>query len=284
MKKRELTDWELEECRALKEALDAFNQGKPRNQRLSQGHLADALGINQGSVSSYLNGVNALNAKVAGVIAGMIGIPVAQVSPRLASEIAQMAGGLRPVDSTIAEMPGAYMAVSTPIEANAELIGAMSAWDSSTPLGDDEVAIPLYKEVELAAGGGATEVIEVPGRLLRFAKSTLREAGVQEQHAVCATVKGHSMERLIMSGATIGIDTGSKHIEDGEIYAFDQDGMLRVKYLYRLPGGSVRVRSENDEEFPDEILTAEQFATIRMLGWVFWWSTVRRRRGLSIAK
>ena len=170
------------------------------------------------------------------------------------------------------------------MEPNAELIGTMSAWESKTPLGDDEVAIPLYKEVELAAGGGATEVIEVPGRLLRFAKSTLREAGVQEANAVCATIKGRSMERLIMDGATIGIDTGTKHIEDGEIYAFDQDGMLRVKYLYRLPGGGVRVRSENDEEFPDETLTAEQFANIRMLGWVFWWSTVRRRRGLSIAK
>lgn len=170
------------------------------------------------------------------------------------------------------------------VEANAEIIGMLSGWDSKTPLGDDEVAIPLYKEVELAAGGGATEVIEVPGRLLRFAKSTLREAGVQEQHAVCATIKGRSMERLIMDGATIGIDTGSKHIEDGEIYAFDQDGMLRVKYLYRLPGGGVRIRSENDDEFPDETLAPEQFAHIRMLGWVFWWSTVRRRRGLSIAK
>jgi phage repressor protein C with HTH and peptisase S24 domain len=173
---------------------------------------------------------------------------------------------------------------TVPAESNAELIGTMSAWDSKTPLGDDEVAIPLYKEVELAAGGGATEVIEVPGRLLRFAKSTLREAGVQEANAVCATIKGRSMERLIMDGATIGIDTGTTHIEDGEIYAFDQDGMLRVKYLYRLPGGGVRVRSENDDEFPDETLTAEQFASIRMLGWVFWWSTVRRRRGLSIAK
>ena len=171
-----------------------------------------------------------------------------------------------------------------PSEPNAELIGAMSAWDSSTPLGDDEVAIPLYKEVELGAGCGATEVIEVPGRLLRFAKSTLREAGVQESNAVCATIKGHSMERLIMDGATIGIDTGSKHIEDGEIYAFDHGGMLRVKYLYRLPGGQVRVRSENDDEFPDEVLTAEQFSHVRMLGWVFWWSTVRRRKGLSIAR
>lgn len=171
-----------------------------------------------------------------------------------------------------------------PIESNAEMIGMMSGWDSSTPLGEDEVAIPLYKEVEMAAGGGATEVVEVPGRLLRFAKSTLREAGVLEQNAACATVSGRSMERLIMDGATIGIDRGTTHIIDGEIYAFDQGGMLRVKYLYRLPGGGLRVRSENDGEYPDETLTPEEAQSIRILGWVFWWSTVRRRRGPSLAK
>ncbi|MFD3300274.1 LexA family transcriptional regulator [Aquipseudomonas alcaligenes] len=170
------------------------------------------------------------------------------------------------------------------VEPNAEMLGMLSGWDSNTPLRDDEVAIPLYKEVEMAAGGGATEVVEVPGRLLRFAKSTLREAGVHEHNAACATVYGRSMERLIMDGATIGIDRGTTQILDGEIYAFDHDGMLRVKYLYRLPGGGLRIRSENDEEYPEETLSAEQAAHIRILGWVFWWSTVRRRRGLSLAR
>lgn len=87
-----------------------------------------------------------------------------------------------------------------------------------------------------------------------------------------------------MDGATIGIDRGTTNIIDGEIYAFDHDGMLRVKYLYRLPGGGLRIRSENDEEYPDEVLNADQMATVRILGWVFWWSTVRRRRGLSLAR
>lgn len=165
-----------------------------------------------------------------------------------------------------------------------ELIGMMSPWDDSTPLAGDEVAIPLYKEVELSGGNGATEVIEAPGRLLRFARSTLREAGVDPKDAACATLRGRSMERLIMDGATIGIDKGSTAIEDGEIYAFDHDGMLRVKYLYRMPGGGLRIRSENDDEFPDEHLTAEEAQRVRILGWVFWWSTVRRKRGLRLAK
>ncbi|ARG87782.1 peptidase S24-like family protein [Pseudomonas aeruginosa] len=84
------------------------------------------------------------------------------------------------------------------------------------------------------------------------------------------------MERLILDGAAIGFDTSFTHIVDGEIYAFNQDGMLRVKYLYSMPGNSVRIRSENSDEYPDEILTSDQFSQITMLGRVFWWSTVRR--------
>lgn len=283
-KKRALSEEALRECTAL----NAIYKAKKRELGVTQELIAiEGLKANsQSAASHYLTGRNALNAEAAAVFAKYLQVQVQEFSPRLAKEITAMAKSVTD-QGAVAENVGSYSAISRTLpaaEANAELIGAMSAWDSSTPLGDDEVAIPLYKEVELAAGCGATEVIEVPGRLLRFAKSTLREAGVQETNAVCATIKGHSMERLIMDGATIGIDTGSKHIEDGEIYAFDHGGMLRVKYLYRLPGGSVRVRSENDDEFPDEVLTAEQFSHVRMLGWVFWWSTVRRRKGLSLAK
>lgn len=239
---------------------------------LSQDQLGEKAGVSQVTINHIETGRNASSKKLVN-IARALNVPAEWLSDgegqsKVLREF--LSADIDPLTNTA--------------ESNAELIGMMSAWDDRTPLESDEVAIPLYKEVEMAAGCGATEVIEVPGRLLRFAKSTLREAGVMECNAACATIKGRSMERLIMDGATIGIDQGTKHIEDGEIYAFDQEGMLRVKYLYRLPGGGVRIRSENDEEFPDETLTAEGFAAIRMLGWVFWWSTVRRRRGNAIGK
>lgn len=119
MKKRELEAWELEECIALKRAVEAFNEGKPRKDRISQSRLADALGINQGSVSAYLNGVNALNAKVASIIAGMIGIPVEQFSPRLAKEISSMAAVAQPPASSRRYQDDLYK--SAPAEQRADV-------------------------------------------------------------------------------------------------------------------------------------------------------------------
>ncbi|MNF17695.1 HTH-type transcriptional regulator PrtR [compost metagenome] len=52
--------------------------------------------------------------------------------------------------------------------------------------------------------------------------------------------------------------------------------MLRVRYLYKLPGGGIRIRSENSDEYPDELLTRKDCIRIKMLGRVFWWSTIRR--------
>jgi phage repressor protein C with HTH and peptisase S24 domain len=152
---------------------------------------------------------------------------------------------------------------------------AIEGWDSSTPLNDEDVEIPLYKEVEMAAGDGTSHSVEINGRKLRFALSTLRAAGVDPSSAACATVTGNSMERLILDGATIGIDRSRTQIKDGKIYAIDHCGMLRVKSLYRAPGGGLRLHSENSNEHPDEIYSPEQAASdIKILGWVFWWSQI----------
>lgn len=71
-----------------------------------------------------------------------------------------------------------------------EFFGRMDTWDSKTPLNDDEVELPLFREVELAAGAGQTEVVENRGAKLRFAKSTLARAGVVKENAACAFVRG----------------------------------------------------------------------------------------------
>ncbi|WP_158595257.1 XRE family transcriptional regulator [Marinobacter nauticus] len=157
-----------------------------------------------------------------------------------------------------------------------EFFGHMDAWDSNTPLNEDEVELPLFREVELAAGGGATQVIENHGAKLRFAKSTLSRAGVPAEAAACAFVRGNSMEPVMPDGTCVGVNTADKTVKDGEIYAIDHGGMLRVKYLHRRPGGGIKIVSQNASEHPVEEVTAEEMAAnVRVIGRVFWWSVLR---------
>lgn len=155
-----------------------------------------------------------------------------------------------------------------------EGLGEISAWDSDTPLEKDEIEVPFYKEEKLSAGSGSIGYFFVTPerRSLRFAASSLRKQGVDPRNAVCATIHGNSMERMIMDGATIGIDRGRTQIKDGRIYAIEHEGMMRVKYLYNMPGGGIRLKSENSEEHPDEIYSRDQANAIVIVGWVFWWS------------
>ena len=157
-----------------------------------------------------------------------------------------------------------------------EFFGHMDAWDSNTPLDEDEVELPLFREVELAAGGGATQVVENQGAKLRFAKSTLSRARVPAEAAACAFVRGNSMEPVMPDGTCVGVNTADKDIKDGEIYAIDHGGLLRVKYLHRRPGGGIKIVSQNSSEHPVEEVTAEAMASsVRVIGRVFWWSVLR---------
>lgn len=155
-------------------------------------------------------------------------------------------------------------------------LGMLSPWDDETPLDEDDVELPIYKEVELASGLGRSEIQLVEGRKIRFSARTLRDAGVDLANAACATNKGNSNAPLILDRATLGIDLGMTRIIDGKIYALDHGGLLRIKFMYRLPNGGVRLRSFNREEHPDEDFNADEIMEVglRILGRVFWWSTI----------
>ncbi|MDD5273899.1 MAG: helix-turn-helix transcriptional regulator [Methylovulum sp.] len=160
----------------------------------------------------------------------------------------------------------------TDIAPNAEWLGHIEGWDSSTPLGDDEVELPFFKEVEISAGGGRFHVQENNGPKLRFLKSTLKKHGVAIDSAACVRAVGDSMEPVIRDGCTVGIDTSKQNIKDGDIYAIDHDGHLRIKRLYRLPVGIIRINSYNPD-YPDEFYN-ESEGFMRVIGRVFWYSVL----------
>lgn len=155
-------------------------------------------------------------------------------------------------------------------------LGELATWDDETPLDEDDVVLPLYKEVELESGLGRAQSQVVEGRKVRFSRRTLKDAGVDIANAACATNKGNSNFPLILDKTTLGIDKGMTRIVDGQIYALNHDGLLRIKFLYRLPGGGLKLRSYNRAEYGDEEYTFDEIMEqrIQIMGRVFWWSTL----------
>lgn len=213
---------------------------------MTQQELAQAVGVSQNAIQKLVNGKSKSSRKI---------IEIAKV---LKVELDWLLTGEH-------EHP----------ESNAEILGSFDTWDRNTPLGDDEVEVPFYMDVELSAGSGfLCDTAERTGLKLRFARSTLRRYNVQPELAACVKVTGNSMEPVLPSGASVGINKADVNIDDGKMYAINHSGELRIKILYKLPGGGLRIRSFNVDEHPEEIYTAEESKEIVVLGKIFWYSVL----------
>lgn len=131
MTKKALDPTRKAECEKLK----ALFNSKKRALGLTQEKLAHALEMNQSSVSHYMNGVNPLNAPVAAAFAKILGIDVAGFSPRLAKEIADMAGGV---------------SISTP-----------HAFDTNVELATGPARYYEYPEISWVQAGVACEAMDL---------------------------------------------------------------------------------------------------------------------------
>lgn len=162
-------------------------------------------------------------------------------------------------------------------QSNAKLIDApIAVWEDGPPL-ENEVEVPMLKEIEQPEGSGRTEIEEHGTVKLGFSQSSLQAMGVEASNIVCIIVSGNSMAPVIPDGSLAGVDRGKTAVKDGDIFAINQNGQLRVKILYRLPGGGLRMRSFNRDEHPDEEYPEDQIQTggIVILGRIFWYSVLR---------
>ncbi|MBT9097526.1 helix-turn-helix transcriptional regulator [Methylovulum psychrotolerans] len=208
--------------------------------------LAAESGVPQPTIQRYLSGAHS--------------------EPR-SSTIKKIANGL---GLTEGELRG--LTDSPKILSNAEFIGGFEELDNALPLLNDEVELPLFRETELVAGQGKFQIEESHGRKLKFSKSTLKDKGVSIQNAVCVKVSGNSMGPVIRDGCTVGIDTGTQNIKDGDIYAICHSGMVRIKRLYKLPAGVIRINSYNPD-YTDEFYNESDGLT-HVIGRVFWYSVL----------
>lgn len=175
--------------------------------------------------------------------------------------------------------PGTFQYGKTPEtsrhKANASLIAEpVRVWDDKPPL-DDEVEVPLLMEVQDDTG---RTTIQPRGTVkLGIDQPTLLQMEIQPADIVCARVSGNSMDPVIPDSSTVGIDKGRTTVKDGDIFAVNHDNQLRVRMLYRLPRGGLRMRCLNRDEYSDEEYSAADIEAenIQILGRVFWYSVLR---------
>lgn len=257
--RRQLTPEEIAESQRLKAIYEQKKAAaKAAGKSLTQADVADACGWSgQSAFSQYATGKVPLNVEALLKLSKALGFSPVEVSPRLMQLVAQ----------------------PTQNDHQREL-QAIRAWDEQTPIEDDEISVPFLKEVELSAGVGRFGIEVDDGAQLRFDKKSLRENGVQFDKARCVTVRGNSMLPVLRDGATVGVNTGRNSVSDitdGDLYAINHNGQLRVKQAYRLPSG-IRLRSFNRDEHPDEDYSFQgmQDEQISIIGHVFWWGMYAR--------
>ncbi|MGM5532509.1 MULTISPECIES: XRE family transcriptional regulator [Erwiniaceae] len=222
-----------------------------RNANVTQASLAERIGVSQAAIQKLTSGKAKSSTKLVEIARAL------DVRPEwLSDENGEMKSSNR-----VSEIPGSYDVV--PVD----------PWDSTTPLRSDEVEVPYYKDIELAAGDGSFAEEDNNGFMLRFSKSTLRKVGADTsgEGVICFPAYGNSMEPIIPSGTTVAVDCYNKKIIDGKLYAINQDGLKRIKQLYRKPGGMVVIRSFNRDEYADEEIPEEK---VEVMGRVFWWSVL----------
>ncbi|ALX94850.1 repressor [Serratia fonticola] len=227
---------------------------------ISQGQLAEAIGISQPAVQKMTSGKTKASKKIL-EIAGALGVRAEWLSTGSGAMRDEVVSPHHP-DSTI------------PPESE---WGTVDAWDSKTPLSKDDVEVPFLKDIEFACGDGRVPEEDYNGYKIRFSKATLRRVGANTDGSgvICFPATGNSMEPVIPDGATVAVDTQNKKIVDGELYAINQGGLKRIKQLYRRPGGKVTIRSFNREENGDEEALESE---LEIVGFVFWYSVVRYRK------
>ncbi|WP_148203552.1 XRE family transcriptional regulator [Sodalis glossinidius] len=148
----------------------------------------------------------------------------------------------------------------------------ISVWgdvENNYDFSDKFVEISLLN-VKLSAGSGSCELNEDSEFSIIFSKYSLHNMGVSPSAAKLVRVSGSSMEPALNNGDIVGINIDKTSIEDGKTYAICHDDVLRIKTLISAPG-KVVIRSFNREEYPDEVMSLNEFREcIRVIGQVFW--------------
>jgi len=135
-----------------------------------------------------------------------------------------------------------------------------------SPYGPTEDKYALVDRYRAGAGMGPPingDHEEVDGKHA-YTKRWLLKHGLVASACVVVDGIGDSMSPTISDGDVCLVNTASRRVISGKVFAFRTEDGVQIKRLFRQPDGKVRMSSDNLDKrlYPDEFLTPDMEVTI----------------------
>jgi len=125
----------------------------------------------------------------------------------------------------------------------------ISIWHDPGDLPPDSTVFLPKLDYMLSAGTGGPDpaAVETTDKSLPFSASWAKSNGWRPQTHFTMRAHGESMEPTIQHNAPVVVDCSptGKVLRSGSVYALVMDGEPLLKRLDKLPGGRLRIRSDN---------------------------------------
>lgn len=141
------------------------------------------------------------------------------------------------------------------------------AWEHPDELPPGEFVLVPRLDVVLLAGNGH-EQIELKltqERPEAFRADWIRDMRLKPSKLAAMRTSGESMEPTIHDGDSVLVDISQTKVIDGNVYALWYEGGERVKRLFTLPGGGLRIASDNPRHQAID-LVPERAGDVRIIG------------------
>lgn len=144
------------------------------------------------------------------------------------------------------EQAAGYVA-GAPLSVNEPFLRPIVIWDNPADLPPETTVFLKKLDFYLSAGHGGPDpdAVELTDKVTPFRADFCANQGWSSKTHFTMRCQGESMEPTIQHGAPVVIATNEQTIRSGKVYAILLDGEPLLKRLDKLPGGTVRVRSDN---------------------------------------
>lgn len=145
----------------------------------------------------------------------------------------------------------------------------------------EKIASVLGLDVErlLASLSDAPDFIELPylysdlsveGKRFLIDPNTLKRTFSPLSESFAYLQFGNAMSPTINDGDTVVVSSYLRRILDGKMFLCSFGGLIQIKRIYQSPHQSLRLVSDNKEEFPEIVIAAEHTQDFKVIGQVIW--------------